>query len=588
MAHPKRARRRQRGSVEELRSGAFRVRVYAGIDPVSGRKHYLKETVPAGPKAAAEADKVMRRLANQVDEHRQPRTSATVDQLLARHLELVDVAPTTKATYTKYVEKHVRKQLGRIKAGAVGAEHLESLYAELRRCQIHCEPGRRGIDHRTPRPHACDERCRLHTCVPLAPSTVQQIHFLLNGAFDRAVRWKWISVNPAQLVSAPPRLPPDPQPPSAEEAARLLEEAWADPDWGALVWFAMTTGLRRGELCGVRWSHVDLKSGTVSIWRAIARYDGVLVEKDTKTHRRRRITLDPETVAVLVEHRERAVERAASLATTLRPDAFVFSLAPDSSTPMKPATVGQRYSRMAARLNIDTHLHSLRHYSATELIAAGVDIRTVAGRLGHGSGGMTTLRVYAAWVAEADQRAAKGLVSRLPERPKVRTQEERVVASPKTPREVLAVRLRETIALGAVGVGDHLPGIKVLAAEHGVAFSTVHRAFELLREWRLIGGPAGERPVVLRVPEGAEPIVPPESELAAEASHEISAAKFELRHLGQVIRRFRMNVDHGDNVVLDKVLRTAVRRSGRDEPLEEFELAILQPGTEEQLFAVLE
>ncbi|GAA4552347.1 hypothetical protein [Pseudonocardia xishanensis] len=87
MAELKRPRRRQRGSVEQLRSGAFRVRVYAGIDPVSGRKHYLKETIPAGLRAAAEADKVMRRLANQVDEQRQPRTSATVDQLLERHLE---------------------------------------------------------------------------------------------------------------------------------------------------------------------------------------------------------------------------------------------------------------------------------------------------------------------------------------------------------------------------------------------------------------------------------------------------------------------------------------------------------------------
>jgi integrase len=68
------------------------------------------------------------------------------------------------------------------------------------------------------------------------------------------------------------------------------------------------------------------------------------------------------------------------------------------------------------RIGIDTHLHNLRHYSATELITAGVDIRTVAGRLGHSGGGTTTLRVYAPWVAEADQRAATKLASRLPNR----------------------------------------------------------------------------------------------------------------------------------------------------------------------------
>jgi integrase len=68
---------------------------------------------------------------------------------------------------------------------------------------------------------------------------------------------------------------------------------------------------------------------------------------------------------------------------------------------------------LVRRLGLTGHLHQLRHYSATELINAGVDVRTVAGRLGHGGGGATTLRVYAAWVAESDQRAATALGSRL-------------------------------------------------------------------------------------------------------------------------------------------------------------------------------
>jgi site-specific recombinase XerD len=76
--------------------------------------------------------------------------------------------------------------------------------------------------------------------------------------------------------------------------------------------------------------------------------------------------------------------------------------------------VTQRYGRLVARLGIKSHLHALRHYSATELIAAGVDVRTVAGRLGHGGGGATTLRVYAAWLSEADQRAAGVLAGRMP------------------------------------------------------------------------------------------------------------------------------------------------------------------------------
>ncbi len=121
--------------------------------------------MPAGSKAASEAEKVMRRLAAQVDERRHPRTNATLDQLLDRYLETLDVGRTTQRMYAKYLEKHVRPFIGRLKAGAVDAEALDSLYAELRRCRVHCTD-RRGIDPRTPREHACDKRCRAH--VPAA------------------------------------------------------------------------------------------------------------------------------------------------------------------------------------------------------------------------------------------------------------------------------------------------------------------------------------------------------------------------------------------------------------------------------------
>ncbi len=84
--------KRQRGSIEELPSGALRVSVYAGTDPLTGGRHYVRETIPAGPRAEDEAQKAMRRLATEVDERRNPRTNATVNQLLDRHFELADLA----------------------------------------------------------------------------------------------------------------------------------------------------------------------------------------------------------------------------------------------------------------------------------------------------------------------------------------------------------------------------------------------------------------------------------------------------------------------------------------------------------------
>jgi integrase len=179
----------------------------------------------------------------------------------------------------------------------------------------------------------------------------------------------------------------------------------------------MTTGIRRGELCALRWDRIDFATGILDIRASIGQLNTRMWEKDTKTHQRRRIVVDPQSLTLLRAYLQHCALRAAALGVELSPIAFVFSASPDSSTWLQPASVTQRYSRMCERLGWDMHLHQLRHYSATELIAAGVDIRTVAGRLGHGGGGTTTLRVYSAWVAEADQRAATSLAARMPNSP---------------------------------------------------------------------------------------------------------------------------------------------------------------------------
>ena len=405
-------RKRTRGEVEELPSGALRVRVYAGIDPVTHKRHYLTETVPAGPDAARLAEHARTRLLSQVDERRNPSTKATVSQLLDRWLEVLDVEVTTRRAYVIYIERHIRPVLGQVQVARLDVEAIESFYAALRKCRLRCR-GKRFTEHRTTREHTCDERCRPHKCKGLSDSTVRQIHWILSGALAKAVRWKWIAINPTEIADKPALPHPDPDPPSAADAARLINAAWKNPDWGALVWLAMTTGARRGELCGLRWSQVDLDKAVLTYRKGIAQDGTEVWEKDTKTHQKRRIALDPDTVEILRDHRTRWQNRLTKLDARPDPEAYVFSLTPDGSEPMKPSTVTQKYARMAAKLKIDTNLHALRHYSATELIAAGVDVRTVAGRLGHGGGGATTLRVYTAWLSESDQRAALALTKRL-------------------------------------------------------------------------------------------------------------------------------------------------------------------------------
>ncbi len=499
MAKATRSRKREQGSIDELPSGALRVRVYAGQDPVTKRRHDLVEVVPAGPKAWDRAEEIRQGFLADIRARRNPRTTATVDQLLDRYLEQHTGGRRTVEGYREYVDKHVRPFIGSSKVGAIDAEVLDSLYAEMRRCREHCRD-RRGVDHRTTHPHECDKRCQPHRCRPLGDATIRKIHYVLSGAYKRAVRWRWVGTSPMDQAEPPPVPTPDPQPPTPEEAARLVSEAGRrDPDWGMFVWLIMVTGARRGELCGLRWRNVDLTRGVITIRRAIAQVRGETEEKDTKTHQRRHVTVDPGTVEALTEHRRRCEERCTALELEFSPGAYVFSSSPAGDEHLRPSSVTQRYSKMADRLRIDTHLHNLRHYSATELIAGGVDVRTVAGRLGHGGGGTTTLRVYAAWVAEADQRAAQGLVDRLPERPApVEVDDiERAKTDPWYPFERVAVALRDRITAGDWPLGSQLPTGKQLGVDFGVSTATAQRAVTLLRAWGLLEVSRGRRATVL-------------------------------------------------------------------------------------------
>jgi integrase len=206
--------------------------------------------------------------------------------------------------------------------------------------------------------------------------------------------------------------------PSPEDAARIVAAAWAeDVEWGLLVWLLLVTGARRGEILALRWENLDLGMGVLSIRHSVDAQRGTPTIKDTKTHQSRRVSLDAATVALLIEHREHVVERCTEIGAAFSEQLFVFSYQPDHARPCNPSGVTHRYARMVGKLGISTHLHAIRHYSATELLTSGVDLRTVAGRLGHSSGGATTLRVYAAWVSRADQAASELLAGRLPAPP---------------------------------------------------------------------------------------------------------------------------------------------------------------------------
>src|SRR5581483_12271600 len=160
-------------------------------------------------------------------------------------------------------------------------------------------------------------------------------------------------------------------------------------------------------MCGLRWDDLDEAKGQLRIRRSIVgnRRDD-LVEKGTKTHAARRVSLDEGTLAVLAEHRARCIDRAQKCDVSLSSSAFIFTDEVDGSSPFRPNRVTLAFVRLCRECDITgVRLHDLRHFAATQLLAAGVPVKTVSGRLGHANAA-TTLNVYAHVLESSDASAA--------------------------------------------------------------------------------------------------------------------------------------------------------------------------------------
>jgi integrase len=143
--------------------------------------------------------------------------------------------------------------------------------------------------------------------------------------------------------------------------ARFIEAARKrDGDLGVLLWLAVVTGARRGELCGLRWSNVRLDKGYLVVSRSLARRGQQRKDKDTKTHRSRPLALDEVTAEILAEHRTRCEQRAATCSVAVDPDGYVFASSPDGKEPVLPETVTGRVLQLSKRLGVKVTLRNLR------------------------------------------------------------------------------------------------------------------------------------------------------------------------------------------------------------------------------------
>lgn len=351
-----------------------------GADPVNGKQRYATKTVRAGKR---EGQRSLNEMIVEAERGLATRTTATVGELLDRWLELAreDFSPKTTREVIGYIERNLRPALGDVRLSKLTTASLDRYYRSLL-----VDGGRNGR--------------------PLAPGRIRRIHGILRRALAQGVRWGWLGVNPAASAS-PPRVPrPDIAPPTQLGRLQAAIDV-KDPEFGVFVRLSAMTGARRSEMLALRWPDIDLERGVVTIGRGLVQGPDGLVEKDTKTHQTRRVALDAPTTAALVDHRVAAVGRAEQCVAALAVDAFVFAADVAGSTPWYPESASRRFRKACDDAGLTgVRLHDLRHYVATRLLSAGVDVRTVAGRLGHRNAA-TTLNVYSHFAPEADHEAAQ-------------------------------------------------------------------------------------------------------------------------------------------------------------------------------------
>jgi integrase len=323
----------------------------------------------------------------------------------------VDIVPSA-LTIVELVGRYVDNQETRGECGVKAAEEYR------RSCRLYIEPHFRDIAIRKLRPAALNEwvvtlmRSGGQGGNPISARTAKHAFSLLKAAMRWGVRMQIVSQNVCDLADAPVPSRSETRALTADEVAALLATARGSR-WEHFVELALLSGARRGELLALSWPDIDLDAGTIMIRASLSQSAGRVMLKSTKTDRVRMVPLIPAAIDVL--RRQRVQQNADRLAAG---EVYVFDarrpvFTDEIGTQLTPKAATNAFARIAKKAGVSTtSLHSTRHTAATQLIAAGVDVRTVSSILGH-STPTTTLAVYAHAVEGVTRAAMDTLGGRI-------------------------------------------------------------------------------------------------------------------------------------------------------------------------------
>jgi integrase len=418
------------GTVREIRPGRWELRVPLPKDPLTGERQRLSRTVDAD--GERDAERKLAALVAEIDAGTPTRSPGTFGDLAEQWMDVKARrwSPGTLREHQRIVRRNLTP-LHDIDVAKISTHTLDLLYGQLaarggactnrpcppRPCPKHGARCRKAKCKRPP----CDTHkgtcatwvpCAEHPCRhggPLSAATVNRIHVVVRAALGQAVKWGWIRTNPAEHAEPGEVLEDEIDPPPVADVLRLLASAAeADARLATFLLVSIVTGARRGAVCALRWSDLDLAAGAARFPRVISiGPDGPVERPASRTKRSgRKVALDPYAVAALTAHHDEQFAKAMAAGGVLPADSLVFTDDLLGARAWRPDSTSRKFRMLRDGLNLDdVRLHDLRHFMATALLDAGVNPKVVAQR-GGWTKVATMLDRYAHAMPATDRAAA--------------------------------------------------------------------------------------------------------------------------------------------------------------------------------------